>query len=79
MLKKEKNQIRKNIKTEKTQNPIKKSSPSARETSLVCKFKGKKKTRSQILHRKIFGHLKIIFLITCIDLSVRTITTISNL
>ena len=40
-----------NIKTEKTQNPIKKSPPIARQTSLVCKLKRKKMTRSQILRR----------------------------
>ena len=50
-----------NIKTEKTQNPIKKSPHIARKISLVYKFKGKKMTRSEILRREIFGHLKIIF------------------
>ena len=45
---------------------------------LCSNLKGKM-TRSQILRKETFGHLKMyFFFITCIDLSVRTITTISN-
>ena len=56
-----KTKIRNEYQSRKDAKPDQKSPHIARKISLVYKFKGKKMTRSEILRREIFGHLKITF------------------